>query len=220
MSFILNDPLNTKYQPGWFLDSADCRREAVQVAQNHSQVVTKADGSKYVPAGAVVPSNDGNAKGILYEDVDVTSGDMPGSLVTEGVVYEDRLPASVQSTAKAVLPGITFISAAPAITRPDFTITALVALTVESAAGTAVGDTALTVSGYTLKSGEGWKYKVTTGTAATVIPGEVIGSGWTAWDGDDDITAATDKKLALIAVNVSGQAIAYGSCTVTAKAAG
>lgn len=218
MSFILNDPLNTKYQPGWFLASADCRRETVQVAQNHSQVVTKADGSKYVPAGAVIPANGNTAKGLLYEDVDVTSGDMPGSLVTEGIVYEDRLPASVQSAAKNVLTGIKFIANAPVITRPDFTIAELTTLTVESAAGTAAGDTALTVSGYTLKSGEGWKYKVTTGTAATVLPGEVIGAGWTAWDGDDDITAATDKKLALVAVNTAGQAIAYGSCTVTAKA--
>lgn len=217
MSFILNDPLNTKYQPGWFLASADCRRETVQVAQNHSQVVTKADGSKYVPAGAVIPANGSTAKGLLYEDVDVTSGDMPGSLVTEGVVYEDRLPASVQSAAKNVLTGIKFIANAPVITRPDFTITDLTTLTVESAAGTAAGDTALTVSGYTLKSGEGWKYKVGD-TAATVIPGEVIGSGWTAWDGDDEITAATDKKLALVAVNTAGQAVAYGSCTVTAKA--
>ena len=217
MSFILNDPLNTKYQPGWFLASADCRRETVQVAQNHSQVVTKADGSKYVPAGAVIPANGSTAKGLLYEDVDVTSGDMPGSLVTEGVVYEDRLPTSVQSAAKNVLTGIKFIANAPVITRPDFAITDLATLTVESAAGTAVGDTALTVSGYTLKSGEGWKYKVGD-TAATVIPGEVIGSGWTAWDGDDDITAASNKKLALVAVNTAGQAVAYGSCTVTAKA--
>lgn len=218
MSFIQHDPLNTLYQPGWFLASADCKRVTCEVAQNHSQVVTKADGSKYVPAGAVIPSNDGNAKGILYEDVDVSTGNMPGSLVTEGVVYEDRLPASVQSTAKAVLPGITFISAAPSIARPDFDITGLTSLTIVSAAGTAVGDTALTVSGYTLKSGESWKYKVGD-TAATVLPGEVV-SGWTAWDGDDDITAATDKKLALIAVNALGQAIAYGSCTVTAKANG
>lgn len=217
MSFIQHDPLNTLYQPGWFLASGDCKRVTVEVANNHSQVVTKADGSKYVPAGAVIPSNDGNAKGILYEDVDVSTGNMPGSLVTEGFVYEDRLPASVESSAKAVLGGITFISAAPAIVRPDNDITGLTSLTVTSSAGTAVGDTALTVSGYTLKSGEGWKYKVTTGTAATVLPGEVV-SGWTAWDGDDDITAATDKKLALIAVNAFGQAIAYGSCTVTAKA--
>lgn len=216
MSFIQHDPLNTLYQPGWFLASGDCRRETCEVAQNHAQVVTKADGSKYVPAGAVVPSNDGNAKGILYEDVDVSTGNMPGSLVTEGVVYEDRLPASVQSSAKAVLPGITFISAAPVISRPDFSIAELISLTIVSAAGTAVGDTALTVSGYTLKSGEGWKYKVGD-TAATVTPGEEV-TGWTAWDGEDDITAATDKKLALVAVNAVGQAIAYGSATVTAKA--
>ena len=100
----------------------------------------------------------------------------------------------------------------------DNSITGLTALTVtSSASATASGKTALTVSGYTLKSGEGWKYKVTTGTAASVLPGEVV-SGWTAWNGSDEITAATDKKLALVAVNKAGQAIAYGSCTVTAKA--
>lgn len=216
MSFNQNKQ-NIGYEPGYFLASADCKRETVKVAQNHAQVVTTADGCKYVPAGAVIPSNDGNAKGILYEDVDVTTGAMPGSLVTEGVVYEDRLPAAIESSAEAVMTGIKVITSAPAAVRPDFSITDLTALTVESAAGTAVGDTALTVTGYTLKSGEGWKYKVTTGTAASVLPGEVV-SGWTAWNGSADITAATDKKLALVAVNKAGQAIAYGSCTVTAKA--
>ena len=52
-----------------------------------------------------------------------------------------------------------------------------------------------------------------------MLPGEVV-SGWTAWNGTSDITAATGKKLALVALNAAGQAIAYGSCTVTAKAAG
>ena len=214
MSFIHHAALNTLYQPGWFLAVADCVRKTVTVPQNHSQVVTKADGSKYVPEGALI-----SGVGLLYEDVDVTTGAMPGSAVTEGTVYEDRLPASYDSTAKAGIPGIKFIASAPVITRPDFNITELTTLTIVSAAGTAVGDTALTVSGYTLKSGEGWKYKVGD-TAATVVPGEVIGSGWTVWDGDGDITAATNKKLALVAVNTAGQAIAYGSCTVTAKAQG
>ena len=218
MSFIQNEPLNKFYQPGWFLASAKCARETVQVEQNHAQVVTKADGSKYVPAGAVVPSNDGNAKGLLYEDVDVTTGAMPGSLVTEGAVYEDRLPASVQSSAKTVLTGIKFISAAPAITRPDFPAK-LIALTVESAAGTNVGDTAITVSGYTKKASESYKYKV--GDAApSVVAGEVLSSGWTAWNGTDDITAATGKKIGIAVVNTAGEAVAYGSATVTAKANG
>ena len=204
------------YAPGYFLADAACDRETVQVSANHSQVVTLANGCKIVPAGAVIPSNDGNAKGILYEDVEVTTGDMPGSLVTRGAVYEDKLPAAIESAAEAVLTGIKVITASPAVIRPDFDIDGLKALTVQSSAGTAVGDTALTVSGYTLKSGESWAYKVGD-AAATVLPGEVV-SGWTAWNGTSDITAATGKKLALAALNAAGQAIAYGSCTVTAKA--
>lgn len=206
------------YAPGWFLAEEECSRETAQISASHSQAVT-IGATKIVPAGAVIPANGSTAKGILYEDVEVTTGDMPGSIVTKGVIYEDRLPASLDSDAKTALTGITVISAAPAVIRPDFNIDGLKALTVQSSAGTAVGDTALTVTGYTLQSGESWAYKVTTGTAATVLPGEVV-SGWTAWNGTSDITAATDKKLALVALNAAGQAIAYGSCTVTAKAGG
>lgn len=206
------------YAPGWFLAEAECSRETAEISSSHSQAVT-IGATKIVPAGAVIPSNDGNAVGILYEDVEVTTGNMPGSIVTKGTVYEDRLPAAIESTAEAVLPGIKVITATPAVIRPDFSIDGLKALTVQSSAGTNVGDTALTVTGYTLQSGESWKYKVTTGTAATVLPGEVV-SGWTAWNGSADITAATDKKLALVALNAAGQAIAYGSCTVTAKPGG
>lgn len=127
MSFIMHDPLNTKYQPGWFLASGDCRRETIEVPATHSQVVTKADGSKYVPAGALLSKTTGTGNdavttyfGLLYEDVDVSTGNMPGSCVYAGVVYEDRLPASVPSAAKTALTGITFIATAPTITRPNF----------------------------------------------------------------------------------------------------
>ena len=40
---------------------------------------------------------------------------------------------------------------------------------------------------------------------------------WTEWDGTSDITAATDKKITIAAVNQNG-AIAAGSATVTAHA--
>ena len=216
MSFI-QSTTSRGFSAGFFLADENCLRETMTIPANHSQAVTLADGSKIVPAGAVIPANGATAKGILYEDVEVTTGDMPGSIVTKGVIYEDRLPASLDSDAKTALTGITVISAAPAVIRPDFSIDGLTALTIVSAAGTAVGDTALTVTGYTLKSGESWAYKVGD-AAATVLPGEVV-SGWTAWDGEDDITAATGKKLALVALNAAGQAIAYGSATVTANAA-
>ena len=217
MSFIQSNT-SRGFSAGFFLADDECLRETMTISASHSQAVTLADGSKIVPAGAVIPANGATAKGILYEDVEVSKGDMPGSVVTEGTVYEDRLPASLDSDAKTAMTGIRVITSSPAVVRPDFSIDGLKALTVVSAAGTAVGDTALTVSGYTLKSGESWGYKVGD-AAATVLPGEVV-SGWTAWDGEDDITAATGKKLALVALNGAGQAIAYGSATVTAKAAG
>lgn len=106
------------YAPGWFLAEAECSRETVQVAANHPQVITDENGAKFVPAGAVIPSNDGNAKGILYEDVEVTTGDMPGSLVTRGVIYADRLPAALSGAAKTALKGITVKDSVPAVERP------------------------------------------------------------------------------------------------------
>ena len=206
MSFIQSNT-SRGFSAGFFLADEECLRETMTIPANHSQVVTLADGSKIVPAGALI-----SGKGLVYEDVEVTKGDMPGSVVTRGVVYTDRLPSG------SSIDGLTGIigKAAPAVVRPDFNIDGLKELTVVSSAGTAVGDTALTVTGYTLKTGESWAYKVGD-DAATVLPGEVV-SGWTAWDGEDDITAATGKKLALVALNDAGQAIAYGSCTVTAKA--
>ena len=217
MSFI-TETTNTAYQPGYFLaDTEGCTRETVTVAANHAAVVTKADGSKFVPAGAVIPANGATAKGILYEDVDVSTGDMPGSIVTRGVIYEDRLPASLASAAKTALKDITVITAAPAITRPDFNRAALESITVQSAAGTAVGDTKLTLSGYTPGSGESYKYKVGTDTAPAVTLYETLDSTWTAWNGTADITAATGKKITVASVDGTGAAVAAGSATVTAK---
>lgn len=90
MSFIGEVKKGTTYTPGWFLAHNDetCTRETKEIAQ--SGAVETASG-KYVPMGTAYPSNDGNAIGIVYEDVDVTTGNMPGSVVTKGEVYEDRL---------------------------------------------------------------------------------------------------------------------------------
>lgn len=99
MSFIGDVKKGTTYAPGYFLANNDegVTRETRQVAQNSALVKETADG-KYVPMGTAYPTNDGNAIGLLYEDVDVTVGNMPGSVVTGGaVVYEDRLAATGES---------------------------------------------------------------------------------------------------------------------------
>lgn len=95
MSFIQNDETSKVYAPGYFLAHEECVRETRQFAQ--ASAVTAPNGTKYVPMGTAYPSNDGNAIGIAYEDVDVTSGDMPGSVVTKGVVIEDRLAITGES---------------------------------------------------------------------------------------------------------------------------
>ena len=224
MSFIMSKN-GIGYAPGFFLAEADCSRETQQIAQNHSQVVTGADGSKHVPAGAFWPANNSSTvKGIVYEDVDVTSGAMPGSVVTKGVVYLDRLPASPESGVQSALEGLgfKFYDTAPAMARPNFNVDGLIDLSVTSVAGTNVGDTKITFTGYTKKASESYVYKVATGTAPAVDYGDVLTStgGWTAWDGTDDITAATDKKITIAVIDATNVAIAAGSATVTAKASG
>lgn len=90
MSFISKSE-GQAYEPGYFLSHEECTRVTKEFAQNSALVKTADNGGKYVPMGTAYPSNDGNAIGITYEDVDVTSGNMPGSVVTKGEVYEDRL---------------------------------------------------------------------------------------------------------------------------------
>lgn len=107
------------YAPGFILAEEICSRETAQIAANHAQAVTLPDGSKIVPMGAVIPANDATAKGILYEDIEVTTGNMPGSIVTKGTIYSDRLPAAVAAAAQSALKDITF-KTVPTVTRPDF----------------------------------------------------------------------------------------------------
>lgn len=78
-----------------------------------SEVQADEKGNKIVPAGTVYPSNDTNAKGILFESVDVTMGEHEGSLLVAGRVYADRLAVTLDTAAKTALEkaGISFVEA-------------------------------------------------------------------------------------------------------------
>lgn len=118
MSFI-GTTKGIGYEPGWFLvHDEDCHRETRQIAQLGATALD--DGTKYVKMGTVYPANDATAEGIVYEDVEVTLGDAPGSVVTKGTVYEDRLAEALDSNAKTALIalGFSFVESAPAVTRP------------------------------------------------------------------------------------------------------
>lgn len=90
------------------------------------------------------------------------------------------------------------------------------ALKVVSAEGSSSGKTAITVTGYTLGSGDSYKYKVTD-DEIVVRKGDSTASGWTSWNGSADITAATGKHITIVVSNTNA-VVAAGETTVTAKA--
>ena len=120
MSFIKNDDTSKVYAPGYFLNHEECTRETREIPQ--SMATTAADGSKYVPMGTVYPEVGENAEGIVYEDVDVTLGNMPGSVVTKGEVIEERIPLSTEQLTVSTVSvlgakGFTFVKESE-VTRP------------------------------------------------------------------------------------------------------
>lgn len=88
-------------------------------------------------------------------------------------------------------------------------------LTVNSIAGTATGDTKVTISP-AKSSGNSYKYKVGT-SANTVSYGQNVQT-WVAWDGSADITAATGQVITIVECDSSYKAVKAGNATVTAKA--
>lgn len=106
------------FAAGYFLaDPENCERRTRQMSASKG---TAGDyGTKYIPMGTIYPANDSTAEGIVYEDVNVTDGDMPGSVVLSGTVYENRLPVTIAAAAKTALTvkGFRFITE-PTVTRP------------------------------------------------------------------------------------------------------
>ena len=102
MSYIGTVEQGKAYEAGYFLAHEECVRKTRTIPQEGS--TTRADGAKYVPAGTIYPANDATAVGIVYEDVDVSTGDVAGSVVLSGVVYEDRLAEAVDTYSSATVP--------------------------------------------------------------------------------------------------------------------
>lgn len=215
MSFIASST-GTTFNAGHFLiDDELSLRESATIAANHAQKVTR-NGRIIVPAGAVIPANGATAVGILYEDIDVTDGAAHGSIVTKGKIYEDRLPATPVSDAKTALKGLAFVTS-PSVYRPAiFEQNGLVALTVTAADSATASSTDITVSGYTMQTGDAYLYKTHATAAPTVTLGQQLAAGtdsWASWDGDDPIAATNGHKITIAVINGLGQVVAAGSTT-------
>lgn len=119
MAFISAKSLGYVHQAGQFLAHEECTRVTQTIPQS---LATTVGTTKYVKSGTPFPANDATAIGLLYEDVDVTVGDMPGSVVTKGEVIEAKLPVTLESAAKTALQGLGFkFVTEGTITRPNWT---------------------------------------------------------------------------------------------------
>lgn len=79
-------------------------------------------------------------------------------------------------------------------------------LTLAAEAGASAGKTAITVSGYTLGTGDTLGYKVT--DDVIVVEKGQSSSGFTSWNGSADITAAAGKIVTIVVINDSKVAAA------------
>lgn len=77
----------------------------IQKTRNFSDVgvVLNEDNRKVIPAGTIWPSNDEEAEGIVYTDVDVTWGVREGSLLIAGRVFQNCLQEVPDAAAIAAL---------------------------------------------------------------------------------------------------------------------
>lgn len=88
-------------------------------------------------------------------------------------------------------------------------------LTVNSVAGTASGDTKITVNPTKENANNVYKYKVAT-DAVTVGYGQNL-RNWTTWDGKADIKATTGQKITVVECDGTYKALNAGNASVTAK---
>lgn len=224
MSFLQNDNTARSFAPGFFLanDDENCVRLTREIPQ--TLATDMPDGRKIVKAGTFYPANSsGTVEGIVYEDIDVTSGNMPGSVVLKGNVYLDRLPASPESGVQSALEGkgFVFINSDPAVIRPKWTNNGSMGeITVTSVEAATSGKTTLTVSGYTPVAGEKYLYKVGTATAApSVYYGQELNTTeWSAFTSGSDYTITDTYKVTVASVDSTGCVVASGTATADTKA--
>ena len=88
-------------------------------------------------------------------------------------------------------------------------------LTVNSVAGTASGDTKITVNPTKENTNNVYKYKVAA-EAVTVGYGQNL-RNWTTWDGKADIKASTGQNITVVECDGTYKALNAGSASVTAK---
>lgn len=127
--------------------------------------------------------------------------------------YAEKKRAQVESL---VMSGIQFLveyADGVVLGQVDSTPT-LGSITVTSEAGTASGDTKITLSGYSPSTGEKYVYKFGASTAPSVTYGQKLGNTWTEMTSPAQLTPGSNGKITVASVDANGRAQAAGNADV------
>ena len=80
-----------------------------QFFSKNSALAVDVNGRKIIKAGTFYPSNDAKAVGVVFNDYDVTDGDVNGAVIIHGFVAVDKLPEAPSSAAMTALTQISFL---------------------------------------------------------------------------------------------------------------
>lgn len=144
---------------------------------------------------------------------DLTADDTGFIGIKSGYQTEER--AQIESLVMSGIQVMAENAAGVVVGFVDATPT-LGSVSVASVAGTAVGDTKLTPSGYTLGAGEKYVYKMDASAAPTVTYGQYLGD-WTELPEGGNVAAGSNTKVTVAAVDSVGRAQAAGNATITKK---
>lgn len=176
------------------------------IPQNDALAVVE-DGRKIVKIGTPYPSNDANCIGLVFNDYDVTDGDVTASILIRGFVEERKLPVGLASAARAALKANGLV----VFPLGDITVTAtLEATPVAIAAGTTSGDFYADVSmvGQIFREGavptlSNWTITGDTGTKLTVT----------------EVKYFNESTVRVYFKVTTGETTAAGNLTINPKAA-
>lgn len=142
-----------------------------------------------------------------------TSGENPFVYITQ---YAENDPPILWTKASALFMPVLYMPDSLWIASTT-SISAIDPLTVTSAAGTASGTTALTVSPAKTAQTNVYKYKTASAAAPVVAPAQNV-TNWTTWNGSAAITARTGDYITVVEADSTGKALKAGSTPITAKA--
>lgn len=127
-----------------------------QFFSKNSALAVDVDGRKVIKAGTFYPSNDSKAVGVVFNDYDVTDGDVNGAVILHGFIAVDKLPEAPTAEAIAALNNITFLpvkkTVIESVNAADFKVSNQV-LTVKLS-GTDFSSGVTTTTNWTLTAGD------------------------------------------------------------------